>query len=221
MENKNFSFKSGGINTANNFTDNQNMNTNINLDFQTTTQNTNTLPDMVKKQKKLYDDIMILSSNLNLNFDTNLSIDNNNTISKNNEEISTDSHMGKAIINKDALQKLTNSSKNNTHLIKGNQRQKINELISKFNNLYKNENLNNDDYNNDEKEINPNDFGTINTNDMNGISISYDDINYKKQENAINLNTNFSKTNENFSDNLNNINNDQEMYNYINKKLIS
>ena len=219
MENKNFSFKSGGINTANNFTDNQNMNTNINLDFQTTTQNTNTLPDMVKKQKKLYDDIMILSSNLNLNFDTNLSIDNNNTISKNNEEISTDSHMGKAIINKDALQKLTNSSKNNTHLIKGNQRQKINELISKFNNLYKNENLNNDDYNNDEKEINPNDFGTINTNDMNGISISYDDINYKKQENAINLNTNFSKTNENFSDNLNNINNDQEMYNYINKKL--
>ena len=219
MENKNFSFKSGGFNTANNFTDNQNMNTNINLDFQTTTQNTNTLPDMVKKQKKLYDDIMILSSNLNLNFDTNDTIDNNNTISKNNEEISTDSHMGKAIINKDALQKLTNSSKNNTHLSKGNQRQKINELISKFNNIYKNENLNNDEYNNDEKEMNTNDFGTINTNDMNGISISYDDINYKKQENSINLNKHkYNKTND-ISDNLNNISNEQEVYSYINKKL--
>ena len=219
MENKNYSFKSGGINTEN-FNDNQNMNSKINLDFQTTTQNTNTIPDMVKKQKKLYDDIMILSSNLNLNIDTNDTIENNNTISKNNEEISTDSHMGRAIINKDALQKLTNSSKNNNHLIKGNQRQKINELINKFNNLYKNENLNNDDYNNDEKEMNPNDFGTINTNDMNGISISYDDLNYKNPENEINLNKkNFNKTNDNISDNLNIINNDQEIYNFINKKL--
>ena len=146
MENKNFSFKTGEVDPSSQNIINQN---NINVDYQTTE------PNSSQKQKKLFDDIITLSSNLNLNFDVNENQNNLNDNTNNQDDcnkISSNLNPTKNLLTND--QQFKNISKpniNNINFINGEQTKKLNELINKFNYLYSsdiNENMNTYNINN-------------------------------------------------------------------------
>ena len=225
MENNKLLYKTG-INSNNQILKNQiNINT-INADRQPTEPNSSKIQDIVEKQQKLYDDIIALSSNINLNYDLNEKNNINDNINNNEEllyHISGTSHPSHNIINDNQLYQNNPNSKN-INLIKGEQSKKLNELINRFNNLYSSENNNGnyENYNhinnkrNEERESNNLHYNTINhnlNNEINGNinnnynnNISSDDIFNKKKTNISLINRNQNRSNENISNQSENIN---------------
>ena len=178
---------------------------NLNIDYQTTDPSSSNVQDIFQKQKKLNDDLAPLSTNLNINNDPNENNVSYNTSNKNN--FNTSSHPSKNKV--DLNQSSQGKQNNNINMIKvEKQKDKLDELINKFNNLYSSENdnkindyytLRNIDMNNRRNENNIN-------NNINNISS--DKINsrqlYKKYNNRINIQDN-------------QINKSSDDLNYINK----
>ena len=240
MENKNFSFKTGEVDPSSQNIINQN---NINVNYQTTEPNSSNLQDIVQKQKKLYDDIITLSSNPNLNLDVNENLNNLNDNTNNQDDcnkISSNLNPTKSLLTND--QQFKNISKpniNNINFINGEQTKKLNELINKFNYLYSSDikkdmntyNINNNNLN-EEKEMNIHDYYTISNNDYGKINIENNNINNISSDNIYNnnkLNIDLNKNIHNKStDNLaksnigqnNFIDNSRKVCNYNNKKII-
>ena len=239
MENNNFSFKTGGIVPSR---QNQINTNNINIDYQTTEPNSSNLQDIIQKQKKLYDDIITLSSNLNFNFDLN---ENHNNLNENmnsqdnSNKISANLNpKNNQLNNEQQYRNFSGPNTNDINLINGEQSKKLDELINKFNYLYssdnnediKNYNINNNNILNEEKEMNIHDYYTINNNDMNekinsddnNINISSDNI-YKGNKTNLDLNKNIQNKS---TDNLvkvnrgpnNRFSNDRKKYHYNKKK---
>ena len=229
MDNNNFSFKKRRKNLDNY---KKNYLNNRNIDCQTTEPNSTTIQNIIQKQKRLYNDITTLSSNLNNNFDLNKNHNNNVNIKINNDynKISSNTNSKENQFRNERDNK--NISLNNLNLIKDQQSEKINELINKFNNLYSSENNNkdkqnyniNNDYNlKEEKEINFQDSYTLsnNYNDNNGnMNNENININNLSSDNIINNRHNthidLNKNNHNKSaDNaINSINESYNTFNY-------
>ena len=129
-ENKNFTYETEILPRNNTIQNQVNIN-NFNLE-QTTEPNSSNIQDIVQKQKKLYDEIITLSTNMNVNNDLNYN-NNINTNINNNEDLYQLSGVSNQSQNKQLFQ--NHSNLNNIHSIKGEQSKKINELINKFNNL--------------------------------------------------------------------------------------
>ena len=241
MNDQNFSFKPSNINSTNNFLDNPKNPNNIKSDLNTTDANSSNLQDIVQKQKKLYEDIKTLSSNMNLNLDIN---QNNNNSNNFNDyyQLSADINREKSQMNKKQLfGNMPRTTKSNI------QSEKINELIHKFNNLYSsekshNKNMvsnninmnnikNNSNSNEDEQEMKIQDFFSINNSGLNGNfdrnnnvnnNISYDNIYNNNNNSKISNINNSNKSSDNIvvstnstnNQNMNNFGNKKEMYNY-------
>ena len=231
MENNNFSFKPGGINPSNQVTDNQISTNKMNIDYQTTEPNSSNIHDIVQKQKKLYDDIITLSSNLNLNFDLNENNNMlNNNINNNNDYHKITENLQQTKFNpnqKNDFLNISSSNNNNIEYEKGNQSKKLDELINKFNNLYSSENnneRNEEDNIHVDNKMNVNEFFTLSndntTNNNNINNISCDHINNNKI--ISNLNEQFqNKSTDNIiipKSEINILNNDRKILNYNSKK---
>ena len=211
MKNKNnISYNPIGVNKKNSFQERSHIINNLNMDYQTTDPSSSNIQDIFKKQKKLNDDLATLSTNLNLNNDPNENTISYTTSNKNNfNQILTGSKTSKNKVD------LNPSSKgiqnNNVNIIPvERQKDKLDELINKFNNLYSSENENKEDNYYTLRNINMNNRRNENTNINNSLNnISSDKINsrllYKKYHNKINT-----------SDNL--INKSSDAVNYNNKR---
>ena len=208
-QNNNYSFKPVRINKRKSFQDKNNLVNNLNMEYQTTDPSSSNFQDFFQKQKKLNDDLATLSTNNNLNFDQNENTISNITPNKKSfNQILTSSHQSKNKIdfnqNPQGPQKLDN---NLNSIQEGDQRNKLDELINKFNNLYSSESeiRNDDNY----RTLRTLDENRLNINNLNNISS--DKINsrhlYKKLSNNTDINTSKDIINKS-SDDLN----------YINKK---
>ena len=208
-QNNNYSFKPVRINKRKSFQDKNNLINNLNMEYQTTDPSSSNFQDFFQKQKKLNDDLATLSTNNNLNFEQNENTISNITPNKKSfNQILTSSHQSKNKIdfnqNPQGPQKLDN---NLNSIQEGDQRNKLDELINKFNNLYSSESeiRNDDNY----RTLRTLDENRLNINNLNNISS--DKINsrhlYKKLSNNTDKNTSKDIINKS-SDDLN----------YINKK---
>ena len=208
-QNNNYSFKPVRINKRKSFQDKNNLINNLNMEYQTTDPSSSNFQDFFQKQKKLNDDLATLSTNNNLNFEQNENTISNITPNKKSfNQILTSSHQSKNKIdfnqNPQGPQKLDN---NLNSIQEGDQRNKLDELINKFNNLYSSESeiRNDDNY----RTLRTLDENRLNINNLNNISS--DKINsrhlYKKLSNNTDINTSKDIINKS-SDDLN----------YINKK---
>ena len=208
-QNNNYSFKPVRINKRKSFQDKNNLVNNLNMEYQTTDPSSSNFQDFFQKQKKLNDDLATLSTNNNLNFEQNENTISNITPNKKSfNQILTSSHQSKNKIdfnqNPQGPQKLDN---NLNSIQERDQRNKLDELINKFNNLYSSESeiRNDDNY----RTLRTLDENRLNINNLNNISS--DKINsrhlYKKLSNNTDINTSKDIINKS-SDDLN----------YINKK---
>ena len=119
--NNKFSFKPAIYNKRSSLKDKNNNISNINFDYQTTEPSTSNVQDIFQKQKKLNEDMATISTNLNLNNDTN-----EKTISYSNSK-----------------QNPKQKKINNVNIVEiDKQKDRLDELINKFNNLYSSENEN-------------------------------------------------------------------------------
>ena len=206
-QNNNFSFKPVGINKKISLQDKNNLLNNLNLEYQTTDPSSSNVQDLFQKQKKLNDDLATLSTNQNLNFDQNENTISNITPNKKNiNQILNSSNQSKNKIDFNQ----SSHSKQDNNLIninkEGNPRDKLDELINKFNNLYSSENdiKNEDKYhtlrNLDENKYNINNINNFSTDKINSCHL------YKKLQN----------TESNTSKNI--INKSSDDLNYIHKR---
>ena len=202
-ENQNFLFETG-INPNNNTLQNQVNINNLNIEQTTTEPTSSNIQDIVQKQKRLYDDIITLSSNINIDLNEKTNIDTNTNNNEDLYQISGVTCPSQNNINNNQFFQ-NNSNLNTFRLMKGEQSKKIDELINKFNNLYSSDDNNNDsdNYNNnnmnEEKETNFHQYNTIsnilskeingnNNKNFGGSNISYDDLIYTKKNPIINSN---------------------------------
>ena len=119
--NNKFSFKPAIYNKRSSLKDKNNNLSNINFDYQTTEPSTSNVQDIFQKQKKLNEDMATISTNLNINNDTN-----EKTISYSNSK-----------------QNPQQKQINNVNIVEiDKQKDRLDELINKFNNLYSSENEN-------------------------------------------------------------------------------
>ena len=206
-QNNNFSFKPNEINKKYSFQDKNLIMNNLNLDYQTTDPSSSNVQDIFQKQKKLNDDLATLSTNQNLNFDQNENTLNNSNPNKINfNQILNNSNQSKNKIdfNQSSYDK---QDKNLININKErNPRDKLDELINKFNNLYSSESdIRNDDKyhtlrNLDETKFNINNINNFSTDKINSRHL------YKKLQN----------TESNTSKNI--INKSSDDLNYIHKR---
>ena len=113
--NNKFSFKPAIYNKRSSLKDKNNNISNINFDYQTTEPSTSNVQDIFQKQKKLNEDMATISTNLNINNDTN-----EKTISYSNSK-----------------QNPQQKQINNVNIVEiDKQKDRLDELINKFNNLY-------------------------------------------------------------------------------------
>ena len=191
MKNKNnFSYKPIDVNKKNSFQEKSRIISNLNMDYQTTDPSSSNIQDIFKKQKKLNEDLATLSTNLNINNDPNENTISYTTSNKNNfNQILTGSKTSKNKI--DLNQSSQGKQNNNVNMIKvERQKDKLDELINKFNNLYSTENENKEDNYYTLRNININNRRNENNNTNNSLNnISSDKINsrllYKKYHNRI------------------------------------
>ena len=119
----------------------------INLEYQTTDPSSTNFQDIFQKQKKLNEDLATLSTNLNINNEQNENTISYTNSNKNNfNQIPTSSHNSKNRIN--LIQNMQENHDKNVNSIKiERQKDKLDELINKFNNLYSSESdIKTDDY---------------------------------------------------------------------------
>ena len=208
MKNKNnFSLKPIQINKRKSFQEKPNNSKIINIENQTTDPSTSNVQDIFQKQKKLYDEMTTLSTNLNLNNDQNENTISYTTSNKNNfNQILTGSYPSKSRF--DLNQNSQREKDNNINMNKiEKQKDKLDELINKFNNLYSSDSdIKQDEYHTI-RNINLNNKGNNNINNNTINSTSTDKINsrhlYKKYHNIINNNNGLINKS---SDDLNSIN---------------
>ena len=209
-QNNNFSFKPIGVNKKKSFQDTNHILNNLNIEYQTTDPSSSNVRDLLQKQKKINDDFATISTNQNLNFDQN----NENTISnvtpnKTNFNLNINSsHQSKNKIDfnqsSQGLQKQDNNLLNMNK--EGNQRDRLDELINKFNNLYSSESdIRNDDNYHTLRNIDDNRISINNTNNLSSDKI-----------NSRHLYKNIQNTESNTSKNI--INKSSDDLNYINKR---
>ena len=165
-ENQNILFETG-INPNNNTLQNQVNINNLNIEQTTTEPTSSNIQDIVQKQKRLYDDIITLSSNINIDLNEKTNIDTNTNNNEDLYQISGVTCPSQNNINNNQFFQ-NNSNLNTFRLMKGEQSKKIDELINKFNNLYSSDdnNTDSDNYNNnnnmnEEKETNFHQYNTI------------------------------------------------------------
>ena len=176
--NNKFSFKPAIYNKRSSLKDKNNNISNINFDYQTTEPSTSNVQDIFQKQKKLNEDMATISTNLNINNDTN-----EKTISYSNSK-----------------QNPKQKQINNVNIVEiDKQKDRLDELINKFNNLYSSENENKlDEY-----------YTKINANA---------DINNKRNKNNSIHNINSDKINSrHLYQNYPNLNKSSDDLNYTNK----
>ena len=148
MKNKNnLPFNKTRINQGKSFQEKA-LNSNlINLEYQTTDPSSTNFQDIFQKQKKLNEDLATLSTNLNINNEQNENTISYTNSNKNNfNQIPTSSHNSKNRIN--LIQNMQENQDKNVNSIKiERQKDKLDELINKFNNLYSSESdIKTDDY---------------------------------------------------------------------------
>ena len=131
MKNKNnFSLKPIQINKRKSFQEKPNNSKIINIENQTTDPSTSNVHDIFQKQKKLYDEMATLSTNLNLNNDQNENTISYTTSNKNNfNQILTGSYPSKSRF--DLNQNSQREKDNNINMNKiEKQKDKLDELIT-------------------------------------------------------------------------------------------
>ena len=184
-KNNNFSFKPVINNKRKSLKEKNSNSNNINFEYQTTEPSTSNVQDIFQKQKKLNEDLATISTNLNFNNDPNEKTISYTTPYKNNFN-----------------QVPQTKQINNVNIVEiDKQKDRLDELINKFNNLYSSENDN---------KLDNNEYHTIRN----------IDINKKRniKNNSIN-NINTDKINSHhLYENYHNINKSSDDLNYINKK---
>ena len=172
-KNNNFSFKPVINNKRKSLKEKNSNSNNINFEYQTTEPSTSNVQDIFQKQKKLNEDLATISTNLNFNNDPNEKTISYTTPYKNNfNQVSQTKQI------------------NNVNIVEiDKQKDRLDELINKFNNLYSSENdnkLDNNEYHttrnidiNKKRNIKNNSINNINTDKINSRHLyeNYHNIN--------------------------------------------